>query len=295
VFPGSYLLGRRVADWRWFYAGFLGTTVIFSAGFARMGQLGSAEQSRTRVVATAYQLADGLYDVTQWTCAASRDGDLYALTNSGSGRLFTACQELDAVNGIVRQQDGRFDIDMPPASTCNILQRARMEGPSLGVQVEQLQASAESLQQFSVRFSPEVHDRSMLVCAMYRNGIYQMTSNPAGASLANDRRDAAHFVNTMGALPWDRGAYRIDILGNEIDEALTSTQSFQRLLHQTVGTTLNLAPNATAGEFTLDRSIVRLMIYAPLPEAMQLAGDQFPDQRGFVLYVIDLPTPVANP
>jgi len=295
VFPGSYLLGRRAADWRWFYAGFLGTSVVFSAAFARMGQLGSAERSRTRSVATAFQIADGLYDVTQWTCAASRDGDLYQLTNSGSGRLFTSCQELEAVNGVVHLLDGRFDIDMPPASTCNILQRSRIESLGLGVQVEQLQTTGPTLQQFAVKFAPGVYDRSMLVCAVYRNNIYAMTADAEGARLANQRQGLVSFINSIGIVPWQDAPRNVDLWGNDLEEAISSTEFFQILMRQAVGTTLKLPPNAASEDVALDRSIVRLLIYRPMPESLRFAGDQFPDQQGYVLYVHDLPSPTASP
>jgi hypothetical protein len=291
VFPGSYLLGRRIAEWRWFYAGFLLTSVLFSVGFARMGQLGSAERSRTRTVATAFQLADGVYDVTQWTCAASRDGDQYELTNDGSGRLFTTCQELEAVNGIVRLQDGRFDVDMPSASTCNILQRSRIEGPSLGVKVERLQASDTTLQQLAVKFAPEVFDRSMLVCAMYRDSVYRMTVDGRGARLVEQRTDAVHFINTDGTVPWQEAPRLTDFWGNDLETEFTTAESFQMLMHQVVGTTLNLPPSATGEDVKLDPSVVRLMIYRPLPDELRYGGDKFPDQQGYVLYVIDLPSP----
>lgn len=294
VFPGSYLLGRRVTDWRWFYAGFLGTSLVFSAGFARLGQLGSSEQSRTRTIATAYQLTDGIYDVTQWTCAASRDGDLYELTNGGSGRLFTSCQELEPVNGVVRLQDGRFDLDLPPASTCNILQRSRIEGPPLGVKVETLRASPETLQQFSVKFAPGVFDRTMLVCAMYRDSIYRMSTDAGGARLVEQRQDTANFINQIGTVPWQDTMRTTDIWGNDLDAETTSTESFQMLMRQAVGATLDLASSTDSADVKLDPSIVRLLIYRPQPAELQFAGDRFPDQQGYVLYVVDLPSPARS-
>jgi len=295
VFPGSYLLGRRVADWRWFYAGFIGTSLVFSAGFARMGQLGSAEQSRTRSIATAYQLSDGVYDVTQWTCAASRDGDIYEFTNGGSGRLYTSCQELEPVNGVVRLQDGRFDVDLPPASTCNVLQRSRIAGPSLGVKVETLRATTTSLQQFAVQFAPGVFDRSMLVCAVYRDGIYRMTTETNGARLVEQRQDLSYFINQIGTVPWQDTTRTVDIWGNDLDSKISNIESFQCLMRQTVGTTLNLPETAGAADVRLDPSIVRLLIYRPLTKELQFSGDKFPDQQGYVLYVVDLPNPGRSP
>lgn len=293
VFPGSYLLGRRAADWRWFYAGFLGISVVFSAGFTKLGELGSADRSRTRSVAIAHQLADGLYDVTQFTCAASRSGQLYELTNEGSGRLYSSCQVIEPVNGIVRQQDGQFDLELPSASTCNIVHRVRASGPSLDVQVTNLQIDESALKEFDVTFAGALSDQSMIVCAWHRRTVYEMKVDGNGARLGKEQRRGADFVNSFGALPF-QPATQFNQWSYRDDEPATTVEAFQRLLFQAVGTTLNLRGGITAEEVALDPSLVRLLIYRPMPDEFRFAGDQFPDQQGYVLYVVDVPASGAG-
>lgn len=307
VFPGSYLLGRRVSDWRWFYAGFVGLSVVFSTGFSWMGQLGSADRSRMRSVAAAYQLEDGLYDVTQWTCAASRRGDRYQLTNPGSGRLYSSCQEIEPVNGVVRLQDGRFDLDLPSAATCNILQRSRMAGPPLGVRVIDLQANDFTLQSLKLTWGAGVYDADMIVGAWYRDRVYQLTAAPDGAQLAALQQIGSQFINSIDTLPfkdepgtrysrWGRGwgwgwAAAFDVESVQP----TRTELFQMLMQPVTGATLQLSSSATQQDVVLDTSVVRVLIYRPMPPAFLTAGEQFPDQQGYVLYVVDLPSSAQAP
>ena len=292
VFPGSYLLGRRVADWRWFYVGFLGIAVLFSAGFTKLGELGSADRSRARSVATAYQLAEGLYDVTQLTCVASRSGDLYELSTAGSGRLYSSLQEVEPVNGTVRLQDGRLDVDLPPASTCNVALRARKQGPALGVQLARLQTTEFKVEELEVRFAPGVYDRSMIVCAWHGRSVYEMEADAGGARLGKHRTRGVQFVDTFGGVPFQQRVQRNQWMQFGVpadDEPESTAERFQTLLYQAVGMTLNLRAGTDPNDVALDPSILRLLIYRPMPDDFRFEGDQLPDQQGYVLYVVDLP------
>lgn len=300
VYPGSYWLGRRVADWRWFYAGFLGISVVFSAGFSWLGQLGSADRSRTRTVAAAYQLEEGLYDVTQWTCAASRNGDLYQITNPGSGRLFSSCQEIEAVNGVVRLQDGRFDLDMPSASTCNILQRARLAGPALGVRAESLQVDSAALRTLKITWGEGVYDRQMVVAAWYRESVYQLNADEEGAQLAGMTEHGSTFIGSLDRLPFQPPSSSfynpwLPLGAWSYDRQPSSTEVLKMLMQPATGATLQLPETAMPKDVALDPSLVRLLIYRPLPEEFEFAGDEFPDQFGYALYIIDLPVAATRP
>ncbi|MBL8848304.1 MAG: hypothetical protein JNG89_01410 [Planctomycetaceae bacterium] len=294
VFPGSYLLGRRSADWRWFYAGFLGISVVFSAGFARLGQLGSSERSRTRSVAVAYQLADRMFDVTQYTCAASRNGDVYSLTTDGSGRLFTSCQDLEPVKGVARLADGVLDLDLPSASTCRILQRARMPGPALDVQARELEAGDGVLRNLVLSFGPDVYHDSMLACAWYDGTIHEMEAGPDGARLTTNRAAGSQFINTLDATPW-KAQRQLNIWTSTDIEPATTTEAFQRLMAPLVGSTLRLPTGTYPKDVRLDPAFVRVLLFRTSSDEFQFEGNQFPDQEGYVLYVVDLPVAPGAP
>lgn len=290
VFPGCFVLGRRAADWRWFYAGFLSTCALFSVGFARLGELGSAEYSRTRSVAVARQLEDGLYDVTQWTACAARDGGVYELRSPGSGRLYSPGRELEPVHGVVRLQDGAFGLDLPAASTASVAHRARVVGPRLNIRLEAVQADATGLKELALQFPPELYDRWMLACAWYRTDIYQLSVAPEGARLARGRQPAARFINQFEIVPWQTAPSRPE----GIDGQYTTQQVFHTLLHQLAGTTLRLPSGAQPSDVALDPELLRVLLYRPMPAEFAFEGDAFPDQQGFVLYVVDYRVPVSG-
>lgn len=290
VYPGSYLLGRKSADWRRFYVGFLGTALLFSLGFSKLGQVGSKEQTRTRSVAAAYQLADGMYDVTQWMCAASREGDLYEIASPGSGRLYSSCQDFEAVNGVVRQADGRLDLDLPSASTCRLLSRGRTAGPSLGIKVEELVAGEASLTNLRFSFAPDVYDKTMIVCAWHAATVYEMKADPDGARLSAGRMPAGDFVGTYSSVPWTTQRRPGNVWTNTYVEPESVTEAFQRLVCPIAGSTMHLEPGTLAHNVVLDPGIVRILLFRPMPDAFRIPGEQFPDQQGYVMYVVDVPT-----
>jgi hypothetical protein len=142
------------------------------------------------------------------------------------------------------------------------------------VKVERLQASDTTLQQLAVKFAPEVFDRSMLVCAMYRDSVYRMTVDGRGARLVEQRTDAVHFINTDGTVPWQEAPRLTDFWGNDLETEFTTAESFQMLMHQVVGTTLNLPPSATGEDATAAGRAALRRRQVPRPAGLCVVRDR---------------------
>ena len=286
LYPGCYWLGRRLSDWRPFYAGFLLVCFVFSTGFAMLGRVGSAEQNRVRSVALARQLEDGLYDVTQWSCLGAVNGDLYGIEHNGSGRLYSSCQDMEKVNGAVQLAEGRFDVDLPPASTRTLMHRMRIAGPSLQLAVRSLQVDERGLSQFSASIAPEIKPR--VAYAWYRDQIYELS--PAGNALSiRDRgRPGITFLNSFEDYWAANGRWR------NSDDVRDRMQIFQGLARSLIGNSFRLQSRVHPEDVSLPDNMVRVFVYAPAPTAFNVQGDRFPDQIGFVMYVVDLPASPAE-
>jgi hypothetical protein len=289
LYPGCYLLGRRVPDWRVFYAGFLGVCVLFSTGFATLGQVGGGEFNRVRSVAIARQLDSGLYDVTQWSCLAAVNGDLYSVQHGGSGRLYSSCQELEPVNGQVLFGEGRFDVDLPPASTRTLLHRMRIDGPELGVQIRDVQIDERGLSRFAASVSPRLEARAAYV--WHKGQIYELQQLAATNEWSSTNRGEAGitFLNSFTDY-WATANARWAGLEDEDQRELD--QVFQGMLRNLIGNSFNLDSQVRPEDVILPDDRVRVFVYAPAPDEFNVLGDRFPDQRGFVLYILDLPLAV---
>lgn len=287
LYPGCYLLGRRVPDWRLFYAGFLGVCFLFSTGFATLGQVGGGESSRVRSVAIARQLEPGLYDVTQWSCLAAVNGDVYAVQHNGTGRLYSTCQEMERVNGRVLLHEGRFDVDLPPASTRTLLHRMRINGRALGVDIRDMQIDERGLARFAVSIDPGLSARAAY--AWHLGQIYELQQPTASADWSSTNRGEAGitFLNSFNDYWATANARWYGTYEDEAERELAKV--FDGMQRNLIGNTFGLQSQVRPEDVVLPDDLIRVFVYAPAPQEFNVLGDRFPDQQGFVLYVVDLP------
>jgi hypothetical protein len=290
MFPGCYLVGRRAPDWRLFYASFLGAAAVFSVLFSWLGQTGGGEVNRVRSVAIAQQLEDGLYNVTQWSSAGVIGGNLYDIRHGGSGRLYSTCQEIEAVHGVIG--GGRFVVDMPPVSTRTVLHRARLPATHLGMQVREAQAHEGLMERFRVDVGAGFPREVEFACACYQGRIYRLAVLSGGLALSDRGQPGMTYLNRFFEVKFDRpgrtlGHPRQPALGYE--PLLTEEERiFRGMIVGLIGNTFGLTDKAKPEQLMLGPDVARIFVFAPMPEAFFIEGDAFPDQKGYVLYTADV-------
>ncbi|MGD9855533.1 MAG: hypothetical protein AB7U20_11355 [Planctomycetaceae bacterium] len=289
LFPGCYLMGRRIKAYHYFYIGFLSVSGLFSVGFASLGRLGAADVARIRSVAVARQIDEGVYDVTGWSSAAAKVGGDYTIEHQGTGRLYCAGSEVEPVRGrIVSGPDGRMEADIPPASTRTAIHRTRLEGPALGIRVERIAIDTGMLSQLAISTGAEFPRDPRTVFVWHQARTYRLRQNgPLWQLAANTRQSGVTFLTDMNLGPAGVGLrYQVFGIRNE-DEP--PDPDFDDLLRALTGNSFGLNNTVDPLRLTLEPDIVRIFVYAPMPEAFEAQGDRFPDQRGCVLYAVDLP------
>lgn len=295
LFPGCYLLGRRLRGYHWFYVGFLSMSGLFSVGFASLGRLGAADLARIRAVAVARQIDEGVYDVTGWSSAAVKIGGKYTIEHPGTGRLYCAGSEVESVPGrILCGPDGRLEADIPSAATRSVIHRTRATGPALGLRIEQIAVDAGELTQLAISTGPEFPDNPRAVFVWHRTRTYRL--RPSGLlwqMSATTRQSGMTFLSDMGPAPTRIGR-RMTVLGAPIDDELTDVD-FDDLLQPLTGNSFGLNNTIDPQRVALEPDILRVFVYAPMPEPFQAQGDRFPDQLGCVLYAVDLPISPSLP
>lgn len=289
IYPGCYSLGRNVANVRVFYAGFFGCTALFSVLFTWLGDLGSSEVSRARSAAIAYQLEDGLYDVTQWSSVAVVNGGEYELKHGGSGRLYSTCQEIEAVDGtITTGANGALRLDMPPVSTRTVLHRTRLPAPGLGLRLDGFLADEMGLSSLNLSTGAGFPRDVEAAFAAHRGRIHALHVGDGRLALADRGTATTSFLNDLElfAYQFRQGAWGVRPVETEIDEEDLLYDSSMRTL---IGNSFGLRNQAAPETLNVPPDLVRVFVYAPLPPEFFVAGRDFPDQTGRVLYVVDLP------
>ena len=136
VGPVNYLLGRKWRDYRLTILFFLLMVVGFGYAFSVVGRRGYGETAAVHSLSYARPVEGNRFDVTQWTNVFVTSGKTYTVTHPASHNLYSTCQQLEAVRGVIHNgKDGKFDVDIPLYSSRAFLHRARMTGHNLALQV----------------------------------------------------------------------------------------------------------------------------------------------------------------
>ncbi|MCA9075149.1 MAG: hypothetical protein KDA93_08955 [Planctomycetaceae bacterium] len=297
LFPGCYLLGRRLKTHVWFYVGFLSFVGLFSVGFVSLGRIGASHTARIRGVVLASELEDGMYNVMGWSSAAARVAGDYRIEHKGTGRLYTAASELEPVEGqIVNGADGHLVARMPPASTRSVIHRTRQDGPSLGVHVKRVTFDAGQLTEFAIGTGEKFPTKPLSVHLWSADWIYEMEQKAGEWQLKPSSRKqgisflaAASEIRPLG--------FRLTVKGPTWlqPELPPLIEEFEELTRSLIANSFGLDSTVDPLLMSLRPGRVRLFVYAEMPPEFATTGESFPDQFGCVMYVIDLPTSPTSP
>ncbi len=297
LFPGCYWLGKRLKAYQWFYLGFFVVTGLFSFGFASLGRLGASDRARIRSVVVARQIDEGLYDVTGWSSAAAKVGGEYTIEHEGTGRLYSAGSEIEAVQGrIVAGPQGRLEADMPPASTRAAIHRARQAGPRLGIQVLRIGIDAGAISQLAVATGPEFPGEPLSVLLWHQGRIYRMRKRGQEWQLIPaSRRSGVSYLTDLSDLRLPGfglrvSFYRTGVFGTGRQDDEPEDEDFESLVRTLIGNSFGMDNTIDPIQLSQEPNVMRMFVYAPMPEAFEAGGDAFPDRFGYALYAVDLPT-----
>jgi hypothetical protein len=290
IFPGCYLLGARRIDYRIVYGALLSAVILFSLGFSIIGRRGYGEATAVHSIAIARPLGDGQFDVTAWSNVFVTGGGDYAISHEGTGALYSTCQDVEAVNGLIKNGPGaQFVVDIPPYSSRTYGHRIKSAGEPFRIEASEWKGGP-ALQNFTAtadRDLKELLSRAPLY-AMYRDRLYRLGIEGRRLELSGGTGSPlSAFVGTIDANQYSQyGAY----YGSWSSEELTEELRFRKMLKPLLVASLNLNSKKAAGEFSLPDDRVRLFVFAPLPQSFFIREGEtkFGKQAGFVLYCIDL-------
>lgn len=327
VFPGCYIMGlRRAGDYRYVFGALLSTIVVFSLAFHIIGRRGHGEATAAHTIALARALEGGRYDVSGWTDAFAVSGGDYMFTHEGVGRIYSTCQDQEAVRGVIRYGTlAGLTADLPPFSSRTFGYRAIASGPAISASVETIETAQQmrqehiTLRDFTNVATPSRAERILQrlvlakgpgfpteyrqVYAVYGRYVYLLAEKSNKLELRTEVGSIVSFLkldqnSTLNAFydPWEHFEGTPDELFGALSAPL-------------VARSLDLRSQKEAVEFRLPEDRLRLLVYAPLPVEFQLRGgglrggglglvaatadtapknEVFPGQDGYVLYSVDV-------
>ena len=299
IFPGCYLLGIRRVDYRLTFGALLGIVVVFSVVFSAVGRRGYGESTAVHSVAIARPLSGGAYDVIQWSNAFVTRGDKYRITHDGTGRLYSTCDQAEAVSGIIDNGlEGVFVADIPPYSSRTFAHRVKIKARPIQLKVETWQAG-ENLEQLVVSVAGNFPNSPIKVDAMYRDQMYIMTVRPDSAQPA---KQVLKLVSPSGPISTNLridqyNAYQSRLNPWQAEDTRAAEQRFRELLNPLLLASLQVTTQKELEKFALPDDRVRLFVYAKMPDNFfaRSQPDRFGKQDGYVLYCLDVFKPASPP
>lgn len=284
VFPGAYVLGLRLADYRWVYVGLGAAVTFFSIAFAIVGHRGYGERAAVYTTALIRPLPEAGWDVSGWSDAFVTLGSTYTIHHSGQGLLYATCQDLEPVRGLIQNgADASFTVDIPPYSSREFAHRVRTPGKRFDVRVKSCTPGAEGLAAFELTVGKDFPAEVRTCHAIAGNHIYLVSRDGDSFKLQTDLGTVA---NVLG-LRDDSSMVPVMMLGYGEDES-SQDERFSNLGQRLLAQAVHVGTRREARRSSLPADMLRLCIYTSLPEELA-PPPSLGRNIGRAMYVLDLP------
>lgn len=311
VFPGCWLIGRTMSDYRVVYLALLATVGIFSVLFGVVGQRGYGEATAVHSVAIIRPLPNGVADVSQWSNAFVTAGGLYEIHHRGTGQTYSTCNITEGVNGqIVCGVDARFLVDIPPFSSREFAHRTVVELETPKIKAASVEWNGEQLKSLTLELDRKLPEKIEHLMLLHQHQFYQLRpassdkelagallpaeqpqgSTPQGSvySLGSSIGDAEPFLQMAQQNTWQNPFIAWG------EQERSTEEHYRELLLPLVARSLNIIRQGDASRPLLPRDVVRVLYCAPLPEALAAQNPYLGKQEGWALFAIDVPLTTAR-
>ena len=297
IFPGGPWLAKKL-DYRLNLLALVVLVGAWSWFYAAVGSRGYGERTSTQTLAIAKPLPDGRWDVEQWSGVFVTSGDLYTVTHQGEVRSYTGLvKDGERVDGYVNNgRDGRFVVDIPPFTSRTMAHRSvvEMPGPQFKV-LDTFWSKDGSIQRVTVqcdgKFPTDVHSAFLIADGRISRVDIDQLYGKANLTMVPPV-NPVQFFQLEQQNQWQNG--------RQYRPQESEDQFFARQLSTLMARDIGLRRFIDRQTFRLPRDVVRLCVYADLPEELACRNGKNPEetmgeQKGRVLYSIDLPvTPPAQ-
>ncbi len=289
IFPGCYLLGRQRRHYLVTYGAILGAAAVFSLAFLIVGRRGYGERTIVNSVALLRNMDDDRWDVTQWSNAFVTRGDTYLLSHGGSGNVYAAASQHEAVNGVVarrRLPDGRvdrvFEVDIPPFSSRPFIRRAVVRVPLLHTRITRCTATSE-LQDLTIEIDDSFPADVTEMCVAWNRSLYALQRDGQTLRLAHHLGSPSSFIDFTKLSPSGR-MFNVWYRRKDVSNA----ERFADLMHPLLTLYFGILQSDDALSARVPPGRIALLIYAPIPKELHLTSPEFGRQPGFALFAKEL-------
>jgi hypothetical protein len=291
VGPGNFVWGRKLRDYRLRIGLLLAMIGAFAWLFNVVGRRGQGEASFVHTLSYARAIDGDTYDVMQWINVFATHGADYKITHAAPDNLYATGQDYESVNGWIQSgKDGMFMVDIPMFSRRGLVHEAEMKGVEIPVKIIRWDGT-DSLRQLALTVGPDFTRQVLDGWVVQGTTVYPMKLSDGQLVFDQSRRETFDSFFSPAAMQqngpyYGGGPYGGYRYGGE--EVITNIQSnFQKLARPLMSWSLETKDLQHAPASVVEGH-AELFLFARSPAGFGIAGNQFNQEIGYVLYHLDL-------
>ncbi|MCA9080976.1 MAG: hypothetical protein KDA58_10490 [Planctomycetaceae bacterium] len=280
IFPGGWLVGRYLADYRLTYLGIIGLVVLFSLAFDQVGRRGYGEVTSVNSCAIARPAAEGRSSVLQYSNVFVTSGGQYEIEHpEAEDAAYSSGQTNELVRGAALNRPlGQMIAEIPAFSNRTMLHTAIVPYSISRLSIAQVQIDSDGdLQNLELRIDDEqawpanVFEMRLI----YGDRIWTLTRRDANVLVLGN---AQHLPSLLQQHEWYRSPY-----------ATRNHESPDQLFAETfvpaIAIDLEIFSQDAIQSIQLPRDVVRIYVFAEAPDEFKAVGSLTEQQAGRVLFV----------
>ena len=303
IFPGCWILSKqRRLHFLVTYGAIAGLAVVFSLIFLFIGQRGYGETTSLHTLAVARA-----EDATHWSSLEYRtlfvtSGDLYTLDDKDRQTLLASGAADERADALMTAGNSASVIArVPPFSSQSMIFRRRLTLDDWNLAITNVEQSGSQLTALTMSFNEKfpLHKENKYF-VIHGKRIHTLKADEAGKQLTYAGSASLlttfctpeqEFDNGFPTTLTPRGIVRAD--GEEVVDDPVA-ECFRKSLLKLVARSAADDFYADLKRFELPEGRVRILVYAPIPAAQDMAVSAEVKREGRILYVRDLPMQIGN-
>ena len=289
IFPGCWIISqRKQVHYLVTYGAVAGLSIVFSLLFLFIGRRGYGESTTVHTLAIARMEDSTTANVFQWNALFATSGDTYRAIGNEQQTVFSTGDADQNVNaGMTSGNKGELSMRIPPFSTQTFLSRRRVTVPDNEFQLQELDYERNRLTKLTIASGKEFQpDEDTVIRLIAGSNVYRLRYDEDSSSirLVGAVSRLTQFCRNRIQSQMFGGAF----MGQQNDDRTAEQRFYEDALPEVVRRSLIDDLVYDPKEFELSADRVRLLIYKPIDEEMQVPIDVEARLSGRILYVYDL-------